>query len=86
MFGPFTSTKADGITEVKIDGEGYLSLDVDGEQVMALRVELHCGDPEGRIVVIGAAEFEPGPWADVVIELDQRLAAAAAARTTRKAA
>ncbi len=86
MFGPFTSTKADGTTEVEIDGEGYLSLAVDGEQVMALRVELRCNDPEGRIAVVGAAEFEPGPWENIVIEQDQRLATAAAARITGKAA
>lgn len=85
MYGPFTSEKADGTPGVQIHGEGFLSLEVDDEQVMALRAELRCDDPEARIRVVGATEFEPGPWTDVLVELNRRLAAAAA-QPARKAA
>lgn len=85
MYGPFTSKKADGTTGVQIHGDGFLSLAVDEEQVLALRVELRCDDLEQRILVVGATEFEPGPWTDVVLELDRRLAAAAP-QTVRTAA
>jgi len=85
MYGPFTSTKADGAADVQIHGDGFLSLEVDDEQVMALRVELRCDDPEGRILVVGATEFEPGAWTDVILELNRRLTDAAL-QTARKAA
>lgn len=85
MYGPFTSTLADGTTGVRIDGDGFLSLQVDDEQVMALRVELRCEDPEERIQIVGATEFEPGPWTEIVLELDRRLADAAL-QAARKAA
>ncbi|MGF6227806.1 hypothetical protein QFZ27_001761 [Inquilinus ginsengisoli] len=86
MYGPFTSENADGTPGVQIQGDGFLSLDVDDEQVMALRVELRCDDPDGRIVVVGATEFEAGPWTDVVVELARRLAEAAVPQPRRKAA
>ena len=86
IYGPFTSTKPDGTTDLQIHGDGFLSLDVDDEQVMALRVELRCDDPDGRITVVGATEFEPGAWTDVVVELARRLAEAAASQPRRKAA
>lgn len=85
MFGPFTGKKADGASDVQIHGDGFLSLEVDDEQVMALRVELRCDDPEGRILMVGATEFEPGPWTDVILELNRRLTDAAP-QTARKAA
>jgi hypothetical protein len=85
MYGPFTSDKADDGPDVQIHGDGFLSLEVGDEQVMALRVELRCDDPEARIRVVGATEFEPGPWTDVLLELHRRLAEADT-RTTRKAA
>ena len=86
MYGPFTSEKADGTTDVQIDGEGFLSLEVDSTLVMSLRVELRCDDPQGRIVVVGAMEFEPGSWADVVVDLARRLADADGQPASRKAA
>jgi len=86
MYGPFTSEKADGTPGVQIHGDGFLSLVVGDEQVMALRVELRCDDPDGRIIVVGATEFVPGPWTDVVVELSRRLAEAAVAQPRRKAA
>ncbi|MGL4968501.1 MAG: hypothetical protein ACRC67_45235 [Inquilinus sp.] len=86
MYGPFTSKKADGTPDLQIHGDGFLSLEVGDEQVMALRVELRCDDPQGRITVVGAAEFEPGTWTDVVLELARRLAEADAQQTRRKAA
>jgi hypothetical protein len=86
MYGPFSGTKADGTIDLQIHGDGFLSLDVDDEQVMALRVELRCDDPDGRIVVVGATEFEPGPWTDVVVELARRFAEAAVPQPRRKAA
>ncbi|TSD87543.1 hypothetical protein FFK22_017015 [Mycobacterium sp. KBS0706] len=86
MYGPFTSKKADGTTGVQIHGDGFLSLDVDGEQVMALRVELRCDDPDSRILVVGATEFEAGQWTEVVVELARRLADATAPKPRRKAA
>jgi hypothetical protein len=84
MYGPFTSAKADGTPGVRIHGDGFLSLDVDDETVMSLRVELRCDDPEARIRVVGATEFEPGPWAEVIAELDRRLAETAR-QSARKA-
>lgn len=85
MYGPFTSTQADGTIGARIDGDGFLSLQVDDEQVLALRVELRCDDPEGRIQIVGATEFEPGAWTDVILELNRRLTEAAL-QTARKAA
>ncbi|MGL4968496.1 MAG: hypothetical protein ACRC67_45210 [Inquilinus sp.] len=86
MYGPFTSKNADGTPGVQIHGDGFLSLEVGAEQVMALRVELRCDDPQGRITVVGATEFEPRTWTDVVLELARRLAEADAQQTRRKAA
>jgi hypothetical protein len=86
MYGPFTSEKADGTPGDQIHGDGFLSLEVDDEPVMALRVELRCDDADGRITVVGATEFEPGPWTDVVCELSRRLADGSDPRTGQKAA
>ena len=86
MYGPFTSEKADGTTDVQIHGEGFLALEVDSTLVMSLRVELRCDDPQGRIVVVGATEFESGGWVDVVVGLARRLADADGQQASRKAA
>jgi hypothetical protein len=86
MYGPFTSQHADDTTDVQIHGDGFLSLEVDSKLAMSLRVELRCDDPEERIAVVGAMEFEPGPWTHVVLELARRMADAGTPHTYQKAA
>ncbi|MDR6294306.1 hypothetical protein E9232_006860 [Inquilinus ginsengisoli] len=84
LHGPSTSLMLD--IGASIHGDGIVTVDVDGETVLALLVALRRDDPDSRIAVVGASIFEPGLWTDLVIELLQRLQDGADPRTGQKAA
>jgi hypothetical protein len=86
MHGPSTDFDTDAPPGAQIPGNGLLFLEVEGESVMTLLVDVRRDDPAARIVAVGAAVFEPGPWTDVVVDLLRQLEDGVDPQTGRKTA